>query len=52
MKIKQLFTLALAGLLITNLLTTFWAKPPKMKMTTLFKESKINIWPISLGQSN
>jgi len=34
MKTRHLFTLALVGLMVTNLVTTAWAKPPKMKMTT------------------
>jgi hypothetical protein len=34
MKTRSLFTLALAGLLVTILATTGWAAPPTYKMTT------------------
>ena len=34
MKTKNLFTLTLIGLIVASLMTTAWAKPPKMKMTT------------------
>jgi len=34
MKTRQIFTLVLAALMATCLVTTAWAKPPKMKMTT------------------
>lgn len=34
MKIKRLFTLGLAGLMMAGFVTVSWAKPPKMKMTT------------------
>lgn len=34
MKTKHLFTMALAGLMVTSLATSVWAQSPKMKMTT------------------
>ena len=34
MKAKSLTTLALAGLMVSSLMTPVWAGPPKMKMTT------------------
>jgi len=34
MKTKHVLTLALVGLMMISLVTTVWAKPPKMKMTT------------------
>ncbi len=34
MRQKQLFTLAMAGVLAIIMATSAWAKPPKMKMTT------------------
>lgn len=34
MKTKQLFTLALAGLMMSSLAPVSLAKPPQMKMTT------------------
>jgi len=39
MKTKQLFKLALVGLMVTNLVTTVWAQSPTMKMTTDIPES-------------
>jgi hypothetical protein len=33
MKTKQLFTLFLAGLMVTGLVTTAWAQLPTLKMT-------------------
>jgi hypothetical protein len=39
MKTKHLFTLALVGLMVTSLVATVWAKPPKMKMTTDIPEA-------------
>ncbi|MGD8771273.1 MAG: hypothetical protein PVJ06_14625, partial [Desulfobacterales bacterium] len=34
MRQKQLFTLAMAGVLAISMATSAWAKAPKMKMTT------------------
>ncbi|BHH84763.1 hypothetical protein [Desulforhopalus sp. 52FAK] len=38
MKTKKLITLALAGLMVSSLVETSWAKSPKMKMTTPIPE--------------